>query len=110
MRDNEMLPLGERNCWEIMQCKGTESCAARRHPEKPCWQIAQEMEDYRSVFKICQDCIVFMLKNGLIFLSEKEARLIVKQAGGRLGTCGLKAYRQEQQTAPTAPLLRNHGA
>jgi hypothetical protein len=81
MREKKRLPLRERHCWEIMQCQGTESCPARLQPDKACWEIARELDDYRSVCKICQDCLVFVLKNGKIFLPAKEERLPAQQAG-----------------------------
>jgi hypothetical protein len=79
------VPSNDLSCWEIMQCKGTEDCPARLHPEKPCWEIARELDDYRSALKICQDCIVFLLKNGNIVLSDQEVRAIMK----RKGSCAL---------------------
>jgi hypothetical protein len=74
-----MIPNSEWPCWEIMKCKGTEDCPARRQPERHCWEIARDLDDYRSAFNICQDCIVFMLKNGNSILSEKEVQTIVEK-------------------------------
>lgn len=74
-----MIPNSDWPCWEIMKCKGTESCPARVTPEKNCWEIARDLDDYRSAFNICQDCIVFMVKNGNSILSEKEVRTIVQK-------------------------------
>jgi hypothetical protein len=79
----DMSPNRELHCWEIIKCRGTEDCPARKHPEKLCWEIAREMNDYRSVFKICQDCVVFMLKNGKIALSEMEIGSLAKCSGCR---------------------------
>jgi hypothetical protein len=62
-----------------MKCKGTDTCPARQNPEKNCWEIARELDDYRSAFNICQDCIVFMLKNTNTVLSEKEVQTIVER-------------------------------
>jgi len=62
-----------------MKCKGTESCPAREQKHKNCWDIARELDDYRSAFKICQDCIVYMLKNGNSVLSDREVKTIVKR-------------------------------
>ena len=73
-----MIPNSEWPCWEIMKCKGSETCPARQQPEKSCWEIAKELDDYRSAFNICQDCIVFMLKNTNPVLSEKEVQTIVE--------------------------------
>jgi hypothetical protein len=74
-----MIPNSEWPCWEIMKCKGTEDCPARQQPERHCWEIARDLDDYRSAFNICQDCIVFMLKNGNSVLSEKEVQTIVEK-------------------------------
>jgi hypothetical protein len=48
-------------------------------PEKPCWEMASDVGDFRSAFNICEDCIVFILKNGTIPISEKEFRSIGKR-------------------------------
>jgi len=45
-------------------------------PEKTCWEMAREVDDFRSAFHICEDCIVFLLKNGSSLLSEREIRSI----------------------------------
>lgn len=82
---NVKVPNSDLPCWEIMQCKGTENCPARLQPEKPCWEIARELDDYRSALRICQDCIVFMVKNGNIMLPELQIRTIMK----RKGSCAL---------------------
>ena len=74
-----MIPNSEWPCWDIMKCQGTESCPAREQLHKDCWEIARELDDYRSAFKICQDCIVYMLKNGNTVLSDKEKKTIVEQ-------------------------------
>lgn len=74
-----MIPNSEWPCWEIMKCKGTDTCPARQRPERSCWEIARELDDYRSAFNICQDCIVFMLKEGNTVLTEKEVQNIVKR-------------------------------
>ena len=49
------------------------------YPEKPCWEMASDVDDFRSAFNICEDCIVFILKNGTTLLSEKEIRSIEKR-------------------------------
>ena len=76
-----MVSSSERPCWEIMQCKNTENCPARLQPDKPCWKIASELDDYRSALKICHDCLVYMLKNGTTVFTEQEIRMIIKRRG-----------------------------
>ncbi len=80
-----MAISGEWPCWEIMKCEGTESCPARLDPDTPCWEIAQSLGDYRSAFHICNDCIVFLLKQRNEVLSEREVRTIIE----RKGVCAL---------------------
>ena len=54
------------------------NCPARQHPEKNCWEIAQEKEDdYRNIFNICQDCIVHVLNSDSSVLSNHEIKKIV---------------------------------
>ena len=80
-----MIPNSEWPCWDIMKCQGTESCPAREQTQKHCWEIARELDDYRSAFKICHDCIVYMLKHSNSVMSDKEVKTIVE----RKVTCAL---------------------
>jgi len=58
-------------CWEIMNCHD-EACVARTMPEKECWEIVAELEDYRAGFNICADCLVYVVKSGSVVLSDQE--------------------------------------
>jgi len=72
--------MGSRSnlfCWEIMQCENSYNCPARKNPEKPCWEIASELDDFRNASNICRDCIVHLLKLGNS-LSTQEMKDIVK--------------------------------
>ena len=73
--------MGSRSdcfCWEIMQCGKSKNCPAKSNPEKPCWEIARENnDDYRYLFNICRDCIVYILKVEHSILSLQEIRNIV---------------------------------
>ncbi len=65
------------HCWEIMNCEEHEDCPAKEHPEMPCWELADQVGDYRNFCRICQDCIAYILKNdpGVLTESEKDAIL-----------------------------------
>ena len=65
--------------WGIKKCKGVVDFSTKEYSEKPCWEMASEVGDFRSAFNICEDCIVFILKNGTTLLSEKEIRSIEKR-------------------------------
>ena len=67
-----MIPSKDWHCWEIMMCNNPQDCPAWKHPEKPCWEIVSEMDDYRKAFNVCQDCIVHILKTGNPVLSESQ--------------------------------------
>ncbi|MGW8287174.1 MAG: hypothetical protein ACWGOD_02955 [Desulfobulbales bacterium] len=62
-----------------MKCEGTEDCPARKRPDLNCWEIANEMDDYRKAFNICKDCIVYMLKAENSVLSKQEVQNIMVQ-------------------------------
>ena len=72
-----MVPKRDWPCWEIMKCEGTEDCPARKRPDLNCWEIANEMDDYRKAFNICKDCIVYMLKVENTVLTKKEMQAII---------------------------------
>jgi len=76
--------MDEKNqlaCWEITQCKKSAGCPARKHPERLCWEIAQELSDYRSAFNVCKDCIVYLSKNKNSSLTEEDVREILSLKG-----------------------------
>ncbi|MBW2505582.1 MAG: hypothetical protein JRD19_00760 [Deltaproteobacteria bacterium] len=62
-----------------MKCEGTEDCPARKRPDLNCWEIANEMDDYRKAFNICKDCIVYMLKAENTVLSKQDVQNIMNQ-------------------------------
>lgn len=61
-------------CWEITKCKSEDCCLSREQQQKslPCWEIAAGLDDYRSAFNVCKDCIVFISKQGGSDLSATE--------------------------------------
>ena len=69
--------------WGKEKCKGVVGFSTEEYSEKPCWEMAREIGDFRSAFNICEDCIVFLLKNGTTLLSEQEIRSI----GNRKVSC-----------------------
>ena len=75
-----MSLLSDLKCWEITQC-GNEKCFARNEPETPCWKIAKRHESYQSYMNICRDCIVYILKQDVCVLSEKEYHVILRKKG-----------------------------
>ncbi|MEW6500471.1 MAG: hypothetical protein ACOY8P_06090 [Thermodesulfobacteriota bacterium] len=66
-------------CWEITRCTKEDCCLDRRYDVciKPCWEIANELDDYRSAMNVCKDCIVYVTKEGASLLSEEELAEIV---------------------------------
>jgi hypothetical protein len=73
----------ELRYWEKKKHKGINVFSTKEYPEKTCWEMASELGDFRSAFNICEDCIVFILKNGTTLLSEFEIRSI----GNRKVSC-----------------------
>lgn len=68
-------------CWDIMKCQDTDNCPAKKEPQTPCWEIAQKLEDYRSAFNICKDCLVYLLKQDETVLTEHEIQVIMEKKG-----------------------------
>jgi len=62
-----------------MNCDASHECAAKSHPEIPCWDIAAELHDYRHALDICKDCIVYMLKGDDSILTRQEMETIMEQ-------------------------------
>lgn len=62
--------------WEFEECKKVVGFSTIEFPGKPCWEMASDVEDVRSEFNICEDCIVYLMQNGTSLLSEKEIHSI----------------------------------
>jgi hypothetical protein len=67
----------ELNCWEIIGCKKTDECLAKKNPGEPCWEIAIKAHGYGSSFNICRDCLVFVIKQKPSVLSGEEITKII---------------------------------
>ncbi|MFZ5776118.1 MAG: hypothetical protein ACOY3Z_11605 [Thermodesulfobacteriota bacterium] len=67
------------SCWEITRCGSEATCFARQRAgeAKPCWEVARELNDYRSAMNVCQDCIVYISKARSRSLSEQEVEEIL---------------------------------
>ncbi|MDH3394294.1 MAG: hypothetical protein OEL66_09820 [Desulfobulbaceae bacterium] len=68
-------------CWEITKCEGTDDCPARMAGDKPCWEIARSLDDYRNALNVCGDCIVYISKHADSVLSAEEINNILEQKG-----------------------------
>lgn len=66
-------------CWKVMNC-GIQRvhCPAYHQPETPCWEIARKLNDYRRLYDICSDCIVYVFKQENSVLSDQEIEAIMK--------------------------------
>ena len=69
---------GDWFCWEIMLCKNPENCPAKANPYKPCWEIAQELDNDFHTLNVCKDCIVRLIKEKNPVLSNQELFEILK--------------------------------
>jgi len=90
------MGVKERPCWEIIGCDNSECCVARNSigDGRPCWEVASELNDYRSALNVCKDCLVYVSKEGISGLSEEElARIIAAKRDCVLarGECGCTA-------------------
>jgi hypothetical protein len=68
-------------CWKITNCRRQDCCLAEYAGDKQCWEVASEMDDYRSVMNVCSDCIVFIAKQNTTLLSDTEIMGIMESKG-----------------------------
>ena len=76
-----MSNKNEWSCWEITKCQKTAACPAGQDPDTPCWEIARQLNDYRSNLNVCEDCLVFVSKQENTVLAEQEIQDILKKRG-----------------------------
>jgi len=59
-----MMARQEWHCWQITSCGNEEHCPAGKKGDgnRPCWEVTQELNDYRSALAVCRDCLVFITK------------------------------------------------
>jgi len=76
-----MAGQSDWHCWEITGCGNQYSCVARQQAEeaKPCWEVALELDDFRSGLNVCKDCIVYVSKQRSSVLTEEEVRGILQR-------------------------------
>jgi len=64
-------------CWEITQCSDMD-CRARSEPETPCWEITKQFNDsFCAKYKICEDCLVYLIKQEKTAFSKDEIKNIL---------------------------------
>lgn len=68
-------------CWKITNCRREECCLAEYAGDKQCWEVASDLDDYRSVMNVCSDCIVFISRQNSSVLSEQEIMGIMEKKG-----------------------------
>jgi len=76
-----MTAGNEWHCWQITHCGCGEKCSTRQleRDARPCWEVAQELDDYRSALNVCKDCIVFISKHNRTALTEQEVHDILQR-------------------------------
>ena len=67
-------------CWEIMKCnpENARQCPAY-NSSSSCWDVMRKIDSYS--FNICQDCIVYVIKQKDSMLSKKEIIDIMQHKG-----------------------------
>ena len=68
-------------CWKITKCVNTDDCPARERGNIPCWELARELEDYRTILNVCEDCLVYISRHKNSILSEDEIQEIMEKKG-----------------------------
>ena len=81
------------HCWDITKCQDKNDCPAYSCPEIACWEIAKELNDYRRLYKVCEDCIVYLSKQENSILSAQEIESILAHKG----LCVLNPKKQKQE-------------
>ncbi|MEJ2031815.1 MAG: hypothetical protein P8Y63_01990 [Deltaproteobacteria bacterium] len=68
-------------CWEITNCSHDECFMRHYEGGKQCWEVASELDDYRSAMNVCRDCIVYITKQKDSVLTEAEITVIMEKKG-----------------------------
>ena len=68
-------------CWKITNCCSSDCCLRQYEGEKKCWELASELDDYRSAMNVCKDCIVNISKQDDSVLSKAEIAMIMEKKG-----------------------------
>lgn len=76
-----MTSKSDLPCWEIMRCENPSNCLAYKTPTTPCWEIVRGLDDYRTAFNVCRDCIVYLLKQENVTLPSQEVEIILQTRG-----------------------------
>ncbi len=66
----------EMPCWKIMSCSESRPCAARENQDRPCWDVARDYKRLQHKLGVCEDCLVYLLKNQPNGLNRAEIAAI----------------------------------
>lgn len=77
-RGMSMSSFKKQKCWEIMNCEESDNCPARQFPDTPCWEISRNLDTSHEFFKVCEECIVYILKSDKQVLTENELNEIIE--------------------------------
>ncbi|MEW6218504.1 MAG: hypothetical protein AB1634_03095 [Thermodesulfobacteriota bacterium] len=69
-------------------------------PDVPCWDVARALNDYRRIYGICEDCIVYLTKQENSILSPQDIETIL----ARKGVCPLEDEAREHLRQPRIQL------
>lgn len=78
-----MSQFKNMRCWEIMQCSNSENCPARKNPDIPCWEIAEQLKTTQCIMNICDDCIVHLVKTSSPVLTTADRNNILHHRNNR---------------------------
>ncbi|VAW34180.1 hypothetical protein MNBD_DELTA03-1113, partial [hydrothermal vent metagenome] len=77
----------EMPCWKIMACPESRPCAAREIQDRPCWDVARDYKRLQHKLGVCEDCLVYILKNQPSGLNRAEITAIFDRRSPSAAPC-----------------------
>ena len=75
------MVVEEWNCWEITGCSKKDNCPAGINSAQKCWDIARQMDNFKSAMNVCEDCLVYLTQQQNSILSKGDVEEILAQKG-----------------------------
>ena len=66
-------------CAKVIQCDVFSNHLAHGGKDSSCWEMARQAKDFRFLYNVCQDCIVYLFSRKENVFSKNEIRDIISK-------------------------------
>lgn len=69
-----------QECMDVVQCEVFEYNLVNSQNKTSCWEMARQVKDFRYLYNICQDCIVYLFgQDNNVFTQNEMENILAKR-------------------------------